>query len=198
MNYTPATIETLKVYPLGKGGLKCETPLGIMELNVLSWSNRDGYDLWFKTSNDYFKQDYNYKILYKNNRIGSGFNSEEVRPILYPLSCLTEEIIVSNYNNGNPFIPIVEIAKQTCPWADEITSSECGYDETDAYSNILCGGVVVWSITFNGESFFCEIDEYRMMINQMKCFQLLQKFFINYQNLDAINPFDLEANPYRP
>lgn len=178
MNYTPTTIETLKGY-LGTGlkfksGRKSRTS-SIFDFGGLHQYHERGMSIVDT----------------------KGFCYLESKPILYPLSCLTEEITVPNYNDGKPFIPIVEIAKQTCPWADEITSTECGYDESGAYSNILSDGVVMWSITFNGESFFCEIEEYRMMINQMKCFQLLQKFFINYQNLDAINPFDLPENPYK-
>lgn len=32
-----------------------------------------------------------------------------VKPILYPLSCLTKEITVDGYNEGKPFVPMVEL-----------------------------------------------------------------------------------------
>jgi len=40
-----------------------------------------------------------------------GYFYGESRPILYPIDCLTKEITVKGYNNGDPFVPIKELGR---------------------------------------------------------------------------------------
>jgi hypothetical protein len=66
--------------------LKCKTKQGVFELNTIDNSSR--YKVWFKTSNNYHKQDFNYKLLIKLGVIGRGYFIKQVKPILRPLSDL--------------------------------------------------------------------------------------------------------------
>lgn len=101
-------------------------------------------------------------------------NEADVTPVLYPLTTLNQEIEVY----GERFVPMDRIKDKNNRYGfsgSEIT--EMG--DTD-YRNIntkiihtTCGSLPFWII------------------------QLLQSWFINYQGIEAVNPFDLEVNPYK-
>jgi len=180
-----ATIANLRIYPMGRNGLKIAEE-SLKDPNV---TTAMGYNA-----------QYEYLLLDRNTSIGSYDYSyvKGITPILYPIEYISKEIYHPIITE--PFIPIIEIAKQTCPFSEEITETELGHDEdiNETWANVLHKGVVIWSISFDGVNFNCGIEEYKKLMDQYKCFKLLQEFFINFQNIDALNPFDLDVNPYMP
>jgi len=74
-----------------------------------------GYNVW--AMQRYIKgagkdtNDINY--FYLNSRIcsGQGFKLSGIKPILHPMSDLSNYIVVKGYNNDEEFIPLVELAK---------------------------------------------------------------------------------------
>lgn len=74
-------------------------------------------DLWYVERKDGIKSD----IL-------------STRPLLFPISCLTQYISISKVNNGEPFIPIVELLKQLhSDWWQEYQGTryiEITYDDS--------------------------------------------------------------------
>lgn len=89
-------------------------------------------------------------------------------PVLYPLFCLTQEIEVY----GERFVPMKRIKQY---------DRNIGYKKGHLYEIV---GLEVNEL----ESFL----DYPYWI-----IQLLQSWFINYQGIESVNPFDLEVNPYK-
>lgn len=137
------TIQQLQQYPIGEKGLKVIDADGTIHyLNGISAPDtlelciiKDGQELARLT----------------------GVEENICKPILYQLSCLSQEIEVY----GEKFVPIERIAI---------------YDP-------------------NNTSYLIECIENRLVEHIV--IQQLQSWFINYQGIEAINPFDLPENPYR-
>lgn len=55
--------------------------------------------------------DINYPYLNSLKCIAHGFDVNRIKPILHPMSDLTNYIVVKGYNNDEEFIPLVELAK---------------------------------------------------------------------------------------
>lgn len=118
-----------------------------------------------------------YKYVHVNPEESIGWYRElymrGVTPVLYPLSCLTKEIEVY----GERFVPMERIKDKNNRY--EFSGSKITEMEDTDYCNIniktihnTCYSLPFWLI------------------------QLLQSWFINYQGIEAVNPFDLEVNPY--
>lgn len=106
-------------------------------------------------------------------------------PILYPLSCLTEEIEVY----GEKFVPIVELLKLKYP---------------DQPKEKIDSKVIIHFKVFPimaGFSFFSSSGYITIQENYKEypywIIQKLQSWFINYAGIEAVNPFDLQENPYK-
>lgn len=55
--------------------------------------------------------DINHPYLSIRNCSGQGFKLNKIKPILHPMSDLTNYIVVKGYNNDEEFIPLIELAK---------------------------------------------------------------------------------------
>ena len=95
----------------------------------------------------------------------------QVKPICFPFSFLTKEIQIADYNSGEPFIPIVELAKISFPKSNEIrinSENECVIDLLSDYI-----------FEFKNNSFQCTYSKYTANVrfchiqNQLKLFQKL-------------------------
>lgn len=115
------------------------------------------------------------------------------KPVVRPMMDLNKEITDSNYNEGKPFIPIVELAKIIMP-----NESWCLFEDTDkAVSNR--GDSVEYDVE-TGSFFcysYCEAMETR---NQLQCFDFLNLLRFDYRGLLdeglAISVHDLPQDPY--
>lgn len=144
------TIQQLQQYPMGKKGLKVKDVTG------------KSFFLGFIAP----------AVVYNfTNSFRNGVNLNEIieynlTPILYPLSCLSSEIVVY----GEKFVPKNVIEKDK------------------RLSSLIWGRIVQYM-------YFDEV----LKIEHLPYWiiQLLQSWFINYQGIEAVNPFDLEINPYK-
>jgi len=48
---------------------------------------------------------------------GKTLFASDIKPLLYPIECLTKPITVEGYNYGNKFVPIEELAKVHVDWS---------------------------------------------------------------------------------
>ena len=151
------TIQQLQHYPLGEKGLR-----------VIDKENFRVYSVYALYGNGGF-------LLNKKNIPNSIVSPIDTlyAPVLYPLSCLTQEIEVY----GERFVPMERIKDKNNRY--EFSGSKITEMEDTDYCNIniktihnTCYSLPFWLI------------------------QLLQSWFINYQGIEAVNPFDLEVNPY--
>jgi hypothetical protein len=93
-------------------------------------------------------------------------------PVLYPISCLTREIEVY----GERFVPI-----------DRIREKNDLYEfEDGCFVEVDSSGLTTIKTR---HSYFSSLPYWII--------QLLQSWFINYQGIEAVNPLDLEINPYK-
>ena len=93
-------LNHIQYYPIGKNGLKL---LDEYDNAIVTFY---GIDVAEK------------EVLCKKNIIHRRYLSE-VKPILHPLSDLTKPIKVEGYNDGEEFVPIVELAKIGNRWIIE-------------------------------------------------------------------------------
>lgn len=122
------------------------------------------------------------------------YTTLDILPILYPISCLTQEIEVY----GERFVPAIEIAKRVDNRHNSLSIIKqytgmivVKTDKVDDVENV--------SIRYaNGEIIsVCRSVTPILLSTCIDIIQLLQSWFINYQGIEAVNPFDLEVNPYK-
>lgn len=104
--------------------------------------------------------------------------NSELRPILFPLSCLTREITV----NGKVFVPLIEIAKMLYPE--------------------LSGWAIVDGKAFTRDNGFpCYITPDQILCATYDIFDRLNEWMIDYRGLIekglAVSVFSLSENPYK-
>lgn len=113
----------------------------------------------------------------------------EFNPILYPISCLTKEIVVKGYNDGKPFVPIERIM------------SLRGWDTFGFINNpeepkdyIICVSEMLENKVYLNFSNYLDLPFFII--------DLLNKWKIDYEELIpqglAIDVETLEINPYLP
>lgn len=109
-----------------------------------------------------------------------------VTPILHSLNKLTEPVL----DGGK--VPIVELAKKTCPFdtsqnSDFEYEAETFYDfgGVDCWCNILINGRVVWCIEYRAisNSFHQLVEEAPKLSYQQESFDFLKSNHFNIENL---------------
>lgn len=178
--------------------MKFQSSLGILEMNKLKID--DNYAVWAITNGDFNKPDFNYQILRNENCSGRGFEFEEIKPVLFPIDDLTEEIEF----HGEKFIPLERIAQleRGRLYLDhgeilEKASSESslfiarygnergflGYKSTGAFIADE-KGIGIWTPYY-----------------QYQMFDMMNEYMIDYRGLIqkglAISVHDLDFNPYK-
>lgn len=108
--------------------------------------------------------------------------AQDAIPIIRPMSELTERCIQANYNDGKPFVPIIELAKMYFPLADD-WSVEDGICSCGSFEHfVFKDGVFQHWNDYDG----CECEDcmgeckipHQPVKNQLKLFQkLLQWHF---------------------
>ena len=116
----------------------------------------------------------------------------DVIPILRPMSDLYAEITHAGYNDGKPFIPIVECARKFKPKEDWVFKKVGPYDYAAVDSEERQFGYRSGKfLTCMGEECIC---------NQWEQFDLLNRLMIDYRGLIpaglAKSVHDLDKNPY--
>ncbi len=138
-----------------------------------------------------------------------------IKPILYPLSSLTQPIVVKGYNGGEPFVPIEEIAKIECPAIENsidriknITSFNRGVSFGSNKMGVIYEyeGVVVEITHFRNGVFHKSVIKgndswvFSKFHNYPQIIEFLNMCLIDYRNLIgkglAIDVTTLEINPY--
>ena len=132
---------------------------------------------------------------------------KDMIPIIRPLDSLIKECIQSDYNEGKPFIPIVELAKIAEPYSR--------YEKIISFSNQMLKKLNSYSVVFYNrgglgemyfeyivdEATFCMIDENgkRLVHNQFRLFQLLLKwhFWPNMPEGEEVVYVTDDFNPYK-
>lgn len=109
---------------------------------------------------------------------------DDIELVLRPMSALYKEIMDKDYNDGKPFVPLVELAKAKFPCFDN-------YDFNAAGMFVDC----------NMEGVHCsewyKYDEDKLSSEE---FDLLHWFKIDFRGLIvaelAVSVYDLKQNPY--
>lgn len=110
-----------------------------------------------------------------------------IKPILLPISCLTQEITF----RGEKVVPLVELAKIAFP----------NYDWEVRSHNVVVSGNREFVFYKDSKSFCCyiEVSEGKAVPNQAALFELLNFMLIDYTGLIdaglAVSAFDI-INPY--
>lgn len=122
--------------------------------------------------------------------------AEYIIPIIRPLDSLTKECVQADYKNGNPFIPIVELAKIAFPKAAQDINIKDGVCLVDT------GGSYVFRYVISDKSFMCVyLPENRecFIPNQLQLFQQLLKwhFWPNMPEGEEVVWVTNEFNPYK-
>ena len=135
------------------------------------------------------------------------FSIKDAKPIIRPLDSLTKECVQAGYNDGKPFIPIVELAKIADPhslYVKRIFFSNQLLKKLNSYSVVFYNKGGLSEMYFEyivDEATFCMIDENgkRLVHNQFRLFQLLLKwhFWINMPESEEVVYVTDEFNPYK-
>ena len=111
---------------------------------------------------------------------------EQVTPIIRHLDTLTQKCVQADYNDGKPFIPIVELAKIAFP--QYCIKFEDGRVWVDTDWDIM-------AFSFNGKDFSCDNDR---VSNQLQLFQqLLRWHFSLITDGSEVVYVTEEFNPYK-
>jgi hypothetical protein len=120
------------------------------------------------------------------------------KPIIRPISDLTKEITQANYNDGNPFIPIVELAKihfMDISWTGNFNIDENGKVQFDSYESFC-------SFWFDErmKTFCFECSDFTYEVPRpLELFQLLWYWHFAPgldEDVDVVDVTD-EFNPYK-
>jgi hypothetical protein len=108
------------------------------------------------------------------------------KPVLRPMSDLYVEITDKDYNNGNPFVPLVELAKARHP-------------NFDHYNFYATEQLVFCSIDSDFDNYTECYDYYGDRLSFAE-FDLLHRLHFDYRGLIdaglAVSVHDLKRNPY--
>lgn len=97
----------------------------------------------------------------------------EIKPLVRPLSQLVEAIKVPSYNDGKPFVPMVELLKVSNGYESEIEREPwwCGTGYCISYRRCPRGHVFRYSVENN-----CFTNSGYDSQNQLELFQLLHQW----------------------
>lgn len=137
--------------------------------------------------------------LYGTNNIDAVF--DEYRPVLRPMNDLDTEITEKGYNDGKPFVPIIELAKTSWkgvePYINEDGRCVFTYAGLYFYFSWVKSGLYFRTLSPYDRSQFVRPAH---TFFQSDLFDLLHAWHFDYRGLiekgDAVNVLDLEKNPY--
>ena len=118
------------------------------------------------------------------------FSIGDTKPIIRPTHSKTKECVQSDYNNGKPFVPIVELAKIAFPkYACFLSDSSGEYVSVDTDYDYFRFGFDGYNFHYNGG----------YIPNQLQLFQLLIKwhFWPNKPVNEEVIYVTDEFNPYK-
>jgi len=113
-----------------------------------------------------------------------------IKPIIRPLDSLTKECVQADYNDGKPFIPIVELANMAFPkYACFLSDSSGEYVSVDTDYDYFRFGFDGYNFHYNGG----------YIPNQLQLFQLLIKwhFWPNKPVNEEVVYVSENFNPYK-
>ena len=112
---------------------------------------------------------------------------KNVTPAIRHLDTLTQECVQADYNNGEPFIPIVELARMAFPRYSITLGEGFAWVDTD-WDNL--------KFIFNDSDFNCEG---RRIVNQLQLFQQLIRwhYWPNMPEGEEVVYVTNEFNPYK-
>lgn len=122
------------------------------------------------------------------------------KPVLRPMSDLYKEITDKDYNGGEPFVPIVELANllgesKICQWKLH-SDGRCAFSpEAMEYFRWL-----EEEKSFIHSLSYCEFSTGYVIFNQHEMYDLLHRLHFDYRGLIpaglAVSVHDLKQNPY--
>jgi hypothetical protein len=126
------------------------------------------------------------------------FPIRDVKPIIRPLDSLTKECIQADYNDGKPFIPIIELAKLGQSQKDNTKYIFDEWYKDGIYYIAKCDSR---KFIFDGDAFrYRDIwGNIHMAQNQMLLFHQLLKwhFYPNMPENEEVVYVNEEFNPYK-
>lgn len=178
--------------------MKFKSPIGILEMNELNMMST--YPVWANTSSRKENPDFNHQALKQEKCSGRGFKLSEIKPILYPLSSITQFTMI----DGKELRLIDNLAS--------IFNFD-GYAGYYTTYNIDDNEKNVTFFTWGGE--ICRMDLKTFMVTPLKdtqnstvlglnhfqeVFSLFNRYHIDYRGLIekglAVSVHSLEENPY--
>lgn len=129
-----------------------------------------------------------------------GLSLAGYKPVLRPMSDLYKEITDKDYNGGEPFVPIVELANllgesKICQWKLH-SDGRCAFSpEAMEYFRWL-----EEEKSFIHSLSYCEFSTGYVIFNQHEMYDLLHRLHFDYRGLIpaglAVSVHDLKRNPY--
>lgn len=178
--------------------MKFLSSIGILEMNELNSSSN--YPVWANTYGNKKKQDFNYKSLKSIPCSGHGFSLKEVKPVLFPIDDLTEEIEFQ----GEKFIPLERMSQMERGrlYLDHGEILEKASSEKTFF--IARYGNERGFLGYKSTGAFIA-DEKDMGMwtpyHQYQMFDMMNEYMIDYRGLIkeglAVSVHDLEVNPYK-
>jgi hypothetical protein len=135
-----------------------------------------------------------FRVSYEN-QIDYPLPFEMILPIIRPLDSLTKECVQADYNEGNPFVPIVELAKMAFPKYACFLS-----DSSDSINKFVSVDTDYDYFRFSFDGFNFSYNGYGGYIsNQLQLFQQLLKwhFWLNKPEGEEVIYATEEFNPYK-
>lgn len=114
---------------------------------------------------------------------------DDAKPILRPLTDLTKPITQKGYNNGEPFVPIVELAKIIYP------NHEWRLSGGSLPFAIVGNGYMTFEYDSGYNVFLCNNSAY---LDQLKCFLKIISWHFNLmdEGEEFVDVNTLDINPY--
>lgn len=177
--------------------MKFQSSLGILEMNELTLST---YKVWANSYGSEKKPDFNYKILKSIPCSGHGFRLKDIKPILFPIDDLTEEIEF----HGEKFIPLERIALTEIGRVNLNNAKILAKASSESSLFIARYGNERGFLGYKSTGAFIA-DEKDIGIwtpyYQYQMFDMINEYMIDYRGLIqkdlAISVHDLDFNPYK-
>lgn len=127
------------------------------------------------------------------------------KPVLRPMSDLYKEITDKDYNDGKPFVPIVELAKIAGLSKLEVVEEECDHTFSVGISQYICDDYEAYDFKWSDDrcSFVLTEEDSNNALEEYgnyRLFDLLHQLKFDYRGLIdaglAVSVHDLEQNPY--
>lgn len=130
---------------------------------------------------------------------------DDIKPVLRPMSDLCVEITDKDYNDGHPFVPLVELAKIAGIGKVDVLEDECEGTFSVGISQYICDDYAAYDFKWSDDrcSFVLTEEDSNNALEEYgnyRLFDLLHRLKLDFRGqIDAglaVSVHDLKRNPY--